>query len=66
MKLREMLSELIEVNRAVLCCLEAQQRQATTPLPEELNLGTAEDTIQRYKALSKQKRAAGQGQKKAA
>lgn len=63
MKLREMLSELIEVNRAVLTCLEAQQRQSTMPTPAELNLGTAEDAIQRYKSIAKQRRA---GQKKAA
>ena len=56
MRLREMLSELIETNRSVLHLLERQQLQQMTPAREEMMLGNAADTILRYKALSKQKR----------
>jgi len=55
-RLKEMISELIDVNRAVLNLLERQQRQQDLPERAEMLLGSADDTIQRYKALSRQKR----------
>ena len=51
-----MISELIKSNRSILHFLESQQMQQVTPAKEEMMLGNADDAIQRYKALSKQKR----------
>ena len=62
-RLKEMISELIDVNKAVLQLLERQQCQLNTPGREEMMLGSADETIQRYKTLSKQKRAENQKQK---
>jgi hypothetical protein len=64
--MKDMLAELLEVNRAVLRVLENNSQIQQTPLRSEMMLGSVDDVVQRYKSLGKQSRAAGKQKKTSA